>query len=58
VESYLKAKFEEDEAPSGCSATKSFLKNLPAGSGLRPEAVPAALLTEQVEAYYDSKTRP
>jgi hypothetical protein len=58
VESYLKEKFNEDEGAKRLQRDEIVLKKIrPAGSRLRAQAFLLALLTEQVEAYYDSKTK-
>jgi len=58
VESYLKAKFEEDESAKRMQRDEIVLKKfglLDRDFDLKPFLL--ALLTEQVEAYYDSKTK-
>ena len=58
VESYLKAKFEEDEGAKRMQRDEIVLKKfglLDRDFGLKPFLL--ALLTEQVEAFYDSKTK-
>jgi len=58
VEGYLKAKFEEDESAKRMQRDEIVLKKfglLDRDFDLKPFLL--ALLTEQVEAYYDSKTK-
>jgi len=58
VESYLKGKFEEDEGAKRMQRDEIVLKKfglLDRDFALKPFLL--ALLTEQVEAYYDSKTK-
>ena len=58
VESYLKAKFEEDQSAKRMQRDEIVLKKfglLDRDFDLKPFLL--ALLTEQVEAYYDSKTK-
>ncbi len=58
VESYLKEKFEEDEGARRMQRDEIVLKKfglLDRDFALKPFLL--ALLTEQVEAYYDSKTK-
>lgn len=58
VEGYLKAKFEEDEGAKRMQRDEIVLKKfglLDRDFALKPFLL--ALLTEQVEAYYDSKTK-